>query len=73
MSEPIRQGAGPTGVLAGIALAVVLVAGAWWTGTAVAEGRALATAVRFFLSIGVGVYYLGLLRLIQGHRILSDR
>lgn len=61
------------GILAGTVLLIVIVAGAWWTGTAVAEGRPVATAVRFLLSIGVGVYYFGLRRLALGHRVLTDR
>ncbi len=39
--------------------------GAWWTVQAVAEGRPWAMVLRFSLSIGLGLYYLVLARVVR--------
>ncbi|MEM7324031.1 MAG: hypothetical protein AAF531_13160 [Actinomycetota bacterium] len=52
-------------VLAFIGLVLVVVLGAWWTGTAVAEGMVGATMLRFCLSVFGGCYYLVLYRIAR--------
>lgn len=39
--------------------------GAWWTVDAVADGRPWAMLFRFSLSIGLGIYYLFLARIVR--------
>ena len=39
--------------------------GAWWTVDAVADGRPWAMVFRFLLSVGLGLYYLVLARIVR--------
>ena len=51
--------------LASVGLAVALCFGAWWTGRAVMSGDVGGTFARFVISVGVGLYYLILLRVAR--------
>ena len=59
-------------VLASAGLVVALCFGAWWTGMAVMNGDVGGTLARFVISVGLGLYYLTLLRVARSPRRLSD-
>lgn len=52
-------------VISGFGLVAAVVLGSVWTGMAVVDGSMAATAARFALAIGVGVFYLVLLRVAR--------
>ena len=61
-----------TTVMTVTGLAVAVLLGSFFTAQAVVAGDVPATLIRFVTSIGVGVFYLYLFRLSQGHRYFQS-
>lgn len=49
-------------LISGFGLAAALLLGAVWTGMAVVDGNVVATALRFLVAMGTGLFYLVLFR-----------